>query len=276
MKFNEKKLKMLIECAKNQNSYEWWSQMPIRMFAETVLNKLNMSFEDCRVEEDDYYDRLVNRDDVRSFVRDSGANSLGKVLFVLGWGGMRITHAATALSSYNDHWKGIVDDMISGNLDRYDAYKEFHVLKNSKNSNQKGTKILEGMGPAYFTKLIFFLEKYSNGYIMDQWTSRSMNLLRQDSHPKIHLKPVYKKSDSEQNRWKNYYVDSVKNDVSVYKEFCEDLECLANRLAPHLPKDVTDNENRRAEATEQLIFSSGRVVRVPIADWRRYVLDHTS
>ena len=69
--------------------------------------------------------------------------------------------------------------MLEQNLCRVGAYKQFHRLVNEKK--------LTHMGPAYFTKLIYFLGSKQNGYIMDQWTARSMNLLRKCDKYKIRL-----------------------------------------------------------------------------------------
>lgn len=53
-----------------------------------------------------------------------------------------------------------------------DAYQRFYDLKK-----------IPGMGTDYYTKLVTFLMPAANGapaFIMDQWTARSMNLLKQD------------------------------------------------------------------------------------------------
>ena len=275
-KFDEGKLKFLVECIKNDDPYEWWSSMPIRTFARTVLSSLDSSKFDREVNFNDFCDRVVNRSDVRKFVQRSDVSSLAKVLFVLGWGGMRTSNAANALTSFHEHWEEIVDKMLDGTINRFQAYHEFHSLNYGENAQKKGVKVLDGMGPAYYTKLIFFLQKKHNGYIMDQWTSRSMNLLRKDACRKIHLKRVYKKGEGKEDR-KNYYVDSEKNDVCVYKAFCRDLEHLADRLSKHFHDlNTGDKLQMKAEATEQLLFSRGNVVRVPLGNWRSYVLENTS
>ena len=274
-KFDVVRLKILVECIENDDPYEWWSSMPIRTFASTVLDSLDSSIIHSEVNLNDFCNRVVNRCDVRKFVKRSDVGSLAKVLFVLGWGGMRTPHAAKALSSFHEHWEDIVDSMLDGKINRFQAYDKFHSLNYGDNARKKGKKVLEGMGPAYYTKLIFFLQKKHNGYIMDQWTSRSMNLLRKDANRKIHLKRVYKKGEGKEDR-KNYYVDAEKNSASVYRKFCKDLEALSDRLALCYPETITGNKKQKAEATEQLIFSRGKVVRVPLGVWRNYVLENTS
>ena len=174
--------------------------------------------------------------------------------FYLYWRGegMNLHNASYALKSYQNCWKEIVEDMLEKNLCRDEAYKRFHSLvENGK---------LTHMGPAYFTKLIYFLEPKHNGYIMDQWTARSMNLLRKSNDCEIQLIPTTKrKSDG----FRNFRVNPTKNDVSIYRAFCEDLE----RLAEYLGKNP--------EKTEKLIFSKGGRVK-KIGCWRRFVLEETS
>ncbi len=139
-------------------------------------------------------------------------------MLVLAWGRMHQHHAVHALTSYQNFWKGIVKDMLEQELCRVGAYKQFHRLVNEKK--------LTHMGPAYFTKLIYFLGSKQNGYIMDQWTAHSMNLLR--------------KCDG----YRYYYVHTDNNE-SIYSAFCEDLEQLAEYLG------------KEPEETEKLIFSKG-------------------
>ena len=120
------------------------------------------------------------------------------------------------------------------------------------------------MGPAYFTKLIYFLEPKHNGYIMDQWTARSMNLLRKSDEYEIHLIPTaWRKSNGSSKNFRNFRVDPKKNDVCIYRAFCEDLEQLAEYL------------NIDPEKTEKLIFSKGGKVD-KMGCWRRFVLKETS
>jgi hypothetical protein len=102
-----------------------------------------------------------------------------------------------------------------------------------------------GIGPAYFTKLIFFANPRHDGYIMDQWTSRSVNFLLERS-------PIVKM------RTKNH-VDP-RNDEAAYERFCCAVEALSDLLI-----------NRSPEETEQCLFSTGGRQPHP---WRRYLLEN--
>jgi hypothetical protein len=100
---------------------------------------------------------------------------------------------------------------------------------------------LPGMGPAYFTKLIHFLGP-ADGYILDQWTARSTNLL---FGPLVYLKPVHR----------GWHVDD-RNTSAHYERYCAQVEWLAEqisrRVAAVLPSEV-----------EHALFAPG--------GWREYV-----
>lgn len=88
---------------------------------------------------------------------------------------------------------------------------------------------LTGMGPAYFTKLICFLSRDLNGYTMDQWTAKSINLLL--------MKPLVKLTSSG--------LVSKSNTATTYEEFCLGIESLAKIIKKN-PLD-----------TEEMLFSNG-------------------
>ena len=252
MKFHKISLNKLKCCAVKEGIDEWQPRMSARNFVETVIRNGNCSELESEVNFGKFQDKKIDRSDVRKFVSSKDANTLEKVLFVLAWGGMNPRNARFALESYRNCWETIANDMLKTNLCRYEAYKQFHLLiKDGK---------LKGMGPAYFTKLIFFLEPKHNGYIMDQWTARSMNLLRKDNVRKIHLLSTGWRNGK---KFRNFRVHPVKNDVCVYSNFCEDLECVAKFLC------------KEPEETEKLIFSKGGRLE-KMGCWRRIVLEETS
>ena len=193
---------------------------------------------------------------------------------MLAWGATIFFDAAKVFSSYQTHWRKIVDAMLRDKnpISRIEAYKRFHKL------TLEGD--LKGMGPAYYTKLIFFLERNHNGYIMDQWTARSMNLLRTNIESKVQ---IIRTSRNNKNRYQYFRVDPINNCSCVYQSFCDDLEHLTERLGSNLDQHIpcyakeffpSESELARNETTEKLIFSKGG--RSEKGSWRQYVLDNTS
>ena len=119
------------------------------------------------------------------------------------------------------------------------------------------------MGPAFFTKLIYFLTprdvpKRKPGYIMDQWAGSSMNLLtgsnlvlldvsRTWSHSKGPLEPSFA------------FTVSDENTSDDYEAFC----CVVDRLACHLCLCV--------DQVDQALFSDGGK---NAGTWREHVIAH--
>lgn len=163
----------------------------------------------------------------------SGATSEECLAAVMAWGGQHREHGRRLFSNPSKVLE-VVNEVRCGQLDRQEAYKNFYRLWIDGNS--------PGMGAAYFTKLIFFLLPNHDGYIMDQWTSKSVNLILEK--PLVHLN--------------NGYV-SQKNNYLVYEEFCRTIEQIAQSNG-NSPEDI-----------EMAMFSSGGKNK---AAWRQYVVNN--
>ena len=256
MTFHQEHLKKLKECIRTENVDEWGANMSPRKFVNGVLGNgsdANLPNLNGEVNKENFPEKRVYRSDVVDFVRRGDTTNLEKVLFVLAWGGRGTRYGKLALKSYHNGWHTIVDQMLNGKICRYKAYNQFNCLVKSGK--------LKGMGPAFFTKLIFFLEPNHNGYIMDQWTARSMNLLRCDDNREIHLRRAGTRKNNNRE-YKLFWVDPIKNNSAVYTDFCDDLECLARLLS------------KEPEETEKIIFSRGGRWN-NLGCWRRYVLEMT-
>jgi hypothetical protein len=152
----------------------------------------------------------------------------------MAWGGQNREHGVTLFNRF-DEIQPIIHDMRAGSISYLQAYECFHKI-------WAGPDKL-GMGAAYFTKLIFFCDPNHNGYIMDQWTSKSINMLMNDSI--VHL------TSGHVNK---------KNTAQNYRLFCD----LTNEIAKKL--------GRNGEEIEIGMFSKGGRKKWA---WRRYVWEHT-
>lgn len=152
-------------------------------------------------------------------------------IVVLSWGGMNRRHGESLFQ--HEEWFDIVGSLRNGELNRQEAYDEFMDLRN------RG--LLKGMGPAFFTKLICFINRDINGYIMDQWTAKSMNLLLG-----VNLIDITRQGTVSDN-----------NNSAVYERFCEWIE----KLAEEIQLDPLE--------TEEALFSYGGRRK---GAWRRYVI----
>lgn len=154
---------------------------------------------------------------------------------ILSWGKMR-RDAARRLEKYEDSWIKVIRSLRSENLTRMDSYS---LCAETVAENPSG-----GIGPAYYTKLIFFANPRHDGYIMDQWTSRSVNLLV-SGYPIVAM------------RTSNHV--SPQNSAETYETYCRIVETLSTLLIDKNP-----------EETELCLFSTGGR---SLASWRRYVME---
>ncbi len=123
------------------------------------------------------------------------------------------------------------------------------------------------MGPAYFTKLIYFLIPRTKGappggYIMDQWAGCSVNLLAGQEvvlmdTASYWLLPKKKTSSSLEKRW-TFTVSNL-NTPKNYEAFCQIVDSLASHF------NITADEVDRA-----LLSDGGRQA----APWRAYIIEH--
>lgn len=195
------------------NVADWWC----RAFSERNPNLPN---------------KKLSRKELKALcAENSGFTDAEAFAAVMAWGGMRRDHGRLVKTRI-DAVSGIIGRLRNGVLSRSQAFSEFHNLRTAK--------ILPGMTAAYFTKLIFFCPRRHDGYIMDQWTSKSINLLFGDE--------VVDLSKA------GFVTD--KNDAERYEHFCKCIE----QLGRHAGWDP--------EETEVRLFSEGRKK----GAWRNYVI----
>ena len=186
-----------------------------------------------------YNDDLNNKLDAkltRSELLDSNfildLNNEELAIAILSWGGMNREHGKSLFQ--NKEWLELIEKIKSNQIrTREEAYALFTALRKNKK--------LKGMGPAYFTKLICFVNPSLKGYIMDQWTSKSINLLFENK--------IVALTNS------GHVAD--KNSSAIYEDFCQKIEYLAELLKIK-PIDLEEN-----------LFSNGGVNK---GKWRQFVV----
>jgi len=180
--------------------------------------------------------KSVSRDELKALCADQAFSDQEAVAAVLAWGGMRRNHGR-GLSPNLQKICRIVASLRSGQLTRYEAFSAFYTLR------LEGS--LTGMSAAYFTKLIFFCAPKNDGYIMDQWTSKSVNLI--SGKQVVNLTHAGHVSDH--------------NTATTYIKFCEYVEELSKRGC------------WTPEETEIRLFSYGGRNK---GEWRSYVIANWS
>ena len=188
----------------------------------------------------------VSRQQLKQWSKEgSGVDILTCCISILAWGGMNRKHGVK-LFKHIENWLPVAERLRKSELSAYEAYESFAGLR--KNSR------MDGMGPAYFTKLIYFLNQNDDipGFIMDQWTAASVNLLFEDSVVLTRFSEFTFKN----GRKISFETVTDQNTKENYKKFCACILELAKRL------------NESPDNIEEKLFSQGRGK----GEWRKYVI----
>lgn len=178
--------------------------------------------------------QVFNREQLFQYCANPNNSNLNTILAILAWGNMRRDHARVLFLNFWNNLEPIITDLRMGvYYNRMDAFCAFCYARHSG--------LLPYIGTSYFTKLICFLAPGLHGYIMDQWTGKSINLLYENYDVLF------------SNNWVNN-----NNNAQGYELFCQRIEELAELL------DV------EPLIAEERLFSRGRGQGI----WRNYVREH--
>ena len=169
-----------------------------------------------------------------------------KVICILSWGGMRQTRTSADLfflnwELFNIQLENILTSFKNGMLKRLLAYDQILELNTP------------GCGPAYFTKLLFFFNR-GGAYIMDQWTSKSIELLWEEDN---RIGILFDHT--------NNYITRA-NTGMIYEMYCTRVEKITQIINLFLDSEYTPTE------IEERIFSNGG--NNP-GEWREYIRNNT-
>ncbi|SFO60391.1 hypothetical protein SAMN04488519_10915 [Algoriphagus ornithinivorans] len=183
-------------------------------------------------------DNILDRESVRKICLDINTDPLIGYLHAMAWGGQG--KGPGGKSVVNRAWnnKEIIKDKLynlrKGRSSRFEAYNLF-----------SGKNEVPGLGPAYFTKLLYFFSPEPNMYIMDQWTTKPIllltgkNIIRHTSQ-----------GPTKFNTGKNYEL------------FCSIIDYLAPIIGA-----------QNGDEVEQRLFSVGSIKKKPRGEFRQYVFD---
>lgn len=171
-------------------------------------------------------------------------------LSTMAWGGMQRGNGRRIWAARVD-CLAICDAVRAGRHNPATGYQAFSTLRSKKR--------LPGIGPAYFTKILFFASPIQDAYILDQWTARSMHFLTgQGKYPAVRKDYT---SAAEALRLKVPELLRVIVDDKVtsadYVDYCNRVNGLAANLGWH------------AHQIEERLFSSGGRTPHP---WRAHVM----
>lgn len=185
--------------------------------------------------------KVLTRKEVRIICQEPTNNPLMAYLVVMAWGaqgrgpgGRR--HVQQAWENQEKLHENLTK-IKNGKLTREEEYDLF----------TNGGEIT-GLGPSYFTKLLYFFSPNSTRYIMDQWTTKPIILLTG--------KNIIRHSNQGPTRH-----NSGKN----YELFCRVIEDLVNIIRAKSGDDV-----------EQRLFSFGSLKKQPRGEFRQLIIDEWS
>lgn len=187
-------------------------------------------------ENNSLYDKPLDRKYLKEICRaDSGKTNSECLMSIMAWGytnPRNDTHNAKSLFENPESVEiveRIIGELRRGEIWYLHAYEKFYKAKNGELNK------IKGLGVAFFTKLIFFCDPKHEGYIMDQFASKSVNLLM-DTEIVLITKEGYVKKE---------------NTADNYEKFCDTIKSLASRL------------DWKPDEVELALYSDG--------GWRKYV-----
>lgn len=198
----------------------------------------------------------ISRETIHTLANDSTVNTLTVCVCIMAWGGMHQIHRNKFFLQENNTWIQLAESIRHGKHTRQTAYESFAELQKRKT--------LPGVGPAYFTKLIYFLMPDDTphnkpiGYIMDQWAGCSINLLFNSDIVLMDSTFIWKSTHRGLEHTTTFIV-SNQNTGERYERFCSAIEVLKEHFG------LTGHQIDRA-----LLSTGGR----QMASWRNHVILH--
>lgn len=200
------------------------------------------------VDKDRLPDRNVRRSEVFELAAANPEVSIATVCTAaMAWGGMNLENWRRLWELSDRTWLDVAQCIRDGNLTRAEAYSFLKKLRDDEK--------LKGMGPAFFTKLIYFLTPRDKperqpAYIMDQWAASSVNVLTgwdmvpMDVTPKVPRRT--RKSSMGELALSSTFTVSDENTAVDYEAYCCAVDQLACRFC--LSTDQVDQALFGADA----------------------------
>ena len=213
----------------------------------------------------DYFNTVNKAKRTRQSVIDvlRKSDCFSGIFYVLIWGDHRLSSILDVLNHFEEDiqlLKNITSMLCSASHSSEEVYSTLKSVK--------------GLGPAYFTKILYFYTHAFNkewnhkAYIMDQFTSKSMNLLRMESIKyDINLSQDNLKITNIINKNTGRSSDTLDNNTpySMYENYNQDIERLVQFF------QEKGNRNVDADIIEVMLFGdSNKKSNTPFRKWRLY------
>jgi hypothetical protein len=182
----------------------------------------------CPEKVEDFWKKSLRRSDLKTICQNREIQVLSAYVAVMAWGGQGRGHPQT---TWNQRFaiEKKLNKIKSQSPDREEAFSMFI-----------GEGRIRGLGPSYFTKLLYFFNK-NPMYIMDLWTSLSVNLLTGTQ-----VVPV-----------SSHYIHS-RVTPAQYSQFCEVVDEIARRTGyppDQIEMRMFDGANPNSESWRNFVKS---------------------
>lgn len=231
-----------------------------------MLNELITSIQKQSLQDITYfgYDRCVLKKMAQNAVLTKSPHDYQDVIVaILRWGGLHLGIQSSlykkALKSIPQKINNIITALALPNVkDRFDAF------------NLKGSAKIDGVGPSFFTKIIFFFDS-TNAIILDKWISYSLfsifdSMQNNPVSSEIYgYKPTYSPTRKELK-----FSRTTKS--SDYVNAINDIALLRTQLSTTFPQISIED-------VEMALFSQGRgkgIWRIKVAEYMENFLRNSS
>jgi hypothetical protein len=193
---------------------------------------------------DTVLEKPLSRMRLRDLAGDAQVSDRDLIWAILAWGRINIFHGRSLARQDTTPLEQEIAKLRGQRLPAPDRAEVYATLTRTLDENG-----IKGLGPAFLTKLIFFVPTLSTGYIMDKWTAGSVNLLCTAPFIKLNT---------------NRNVEG-RNGPQIYDRFCKAVDEIA-KLHP------TPEGKTCSEYAEMCLFGTGGRGKAACA-WRRHVRD---
>lgn len=180
----------------------------------------------------------LSREEVHNISKNQDTPLLKAYLIIMAWGaqGRGPGGRKYVMQAWSERSKleKYIEEIRLGELTREQEYNLFC-----------GEGEISGLGPAYFTKLLYFFSPNRDRYIMDQWTTKPIILLTG--------KNLIRHSNQGPTR---------KNTGKNYELFCQVIDNLVYEI------NATSGDE-----VEQRLFSVGSIRRQPRGEFRQFIVE---
>lgn len=196
--------------------------------------------------------KIINRSELMAIWQDTSCSTEKAFLSTMSWGKMKLDNGRRIWAN-RKLFMPKCEKIRAGSCTRSEAFDMFRCMRLNNE--------LPGMGPAYYTKILFFANQSLRAYILDQWTARSIHMLTMQRYwPSMQIDYTTKKKAEE-----NYRPQALRASVTDrvtkkdYEWYCQLVEDIAREI------------NLTPQETEERMFGIGG--KVPSL-WRKYVMEN--